>query len=99
MANKEEVAPMLVGMQEPARGLAHLEDTPAYRTLLQANLLTTAHRKRCFNDIFVGVDLKANSSKYNDCVQKCKSCYFCPVIGCFIYKSTHIEMFVPAGHV
>jgi len=80
--------------------LPHMEDTPAYRTLLTAGLLNTTFRKNTFEDIFTGVDLQANSSKGNDLVQKCKFGYFlCPVLGCIVYNATHTEMFVPAGHV
>merc|ERR1719296_61401 len=98
-----EAAPILNAMDDSnkeGRALAHMEDTPAYRTLLNANLLTTKYRKNCFDDIFVGTDLKANSSKSNDLMQKCKFGYFCcPVIGCALYAATHAEFFVPAGHV
>merc|ERR1719277_2995636 len=84
----------------PDQELAHMEDTPAYRTLLKAGLLNTSFRKKNFEDIFTGIDLKANSSKGNDLVQKCKyGVYCCPVIGCCVYNCTHTEMFVPAGHV
>eukprot|EP00931_Biecheleriopsis_adriatica_P115667 TRINITY_DN91436_c0_g1_i1.p1 TRINITY_DN91436_c0_g1~~TRINITY_DN91436_c0_g1_i1.p1 ORF type:complete len:580 (-),score=133.52 TRINITY_DN91436_c0_g1_i1:483-2063(-) len=81
--------------------LQHMEDTPAYATLRRAGLLTTKFRKTCFEDIFDGdTDLSANSSKYNDLVQKCKYCYYCvPGLGCYLYRATHIEFFVPAGHV
>jgi len=94
-----ETAPILKNMDD-SKGLAHLEDTPAYRTLLDANLLTTKYRKECFEDIFVGADLKANSSKSNDMVQRCKFGVFCcPVVGCLVYGCSHSEFFVPAGSV
>lgn len=89
---------MIQHMEEP-RELARLEDTPAYTALLKANLLTTKYRKRSFEEIFTGIDLRANSSKGNDLWQKAYSCYFCPVIGCLIYSLTHNEFFVPAGNV
>eukprot|EP00929_Paragymnodinium_shiwhaense_P021402 TRINITY_DN13966_c0_g1_i8.p1 TRINITY_DN13966_c0_g1~~TRINITY_DN13966_c0_g1_i8.p1 ORF type:complete len:193 (-),score=37.53 TRINITY_DN13966_c0_g1_i8:405-983(-) len=96
----EEKAPILHSMEAETVGLSHLEDTPAYRTLLQAGLIETRYRKKCFEDIFEGLDLKANSSKQNDLKQKCLTGYFCcPVIGCFVYNCTHTEFFVPAGHV
>lgn len=96
---KRETEPILQTMDAP-HDLAHLEETPAYRTLLQANLLTTNYRKTSFEEIFVGSDLKASSSKANDVVQKCKYCYFTiPILGCVAYHSTHSEFFVPAGSV
>lgn len=80
--------------------LQHMEDTPAYRTLKTSNLLTTHYRKSKFEDIFEGVDLKANSSKSGDLKKKCLTGYYCcPVIGCCIYNCTHTELFVAAGHV
>jgi len=96
-----ETAPMMSAMAAEANGeLAHLEDTPAYKTLKEAGILVTKYRKQCFEDIFDGVDLSANSSKSNNLMQKCIFGYYvCPVVGCIIYKSTHTEFFVPAGHV
>ncbi|CAK0794413.1 unnamed protein product [Prorocentrum cordatum] len=85
---------------EPSQELAHLEDTPAYKTLKEAGILVTKYRKQCFEDIFDGVDLSANSSKSNDLVQKCIYGYFvCPILGCILYNTTHTEFFVPAGCV
>jgi len=80
--------------------LPHMEDTPAYRTLLNAGLLTTKFRRRNFEDIFTGSDYKANSSKSENLMARCKwgMCY-CPVIGCIAYSCTHTEMFIEAGHV
>merc|ERR1740127_235055 len=97
-----ETAPMMLGMAMDAAtdDLAHMEDTPAYMTLKHAGLLTTKYRKQCFEDIFDGVDLSANSSKSNNLWQKFIHGYFvCPVVGCVLYNSTHTEFFVPAGHV
>jgi regulator of protease activity HflC (stomatin/prohibitin superfamily) len=76
-----------------------MEDTPAYIALRDAGLLNTEFRKSTFEDIFGGIDLRANSSKKNDCCEKAKFCYCVPILGCILYHSTHIEMFVPAGHV
>jgi len=103
-ANPDERVPIMKHMEPTTIGanqsLAHMEDTPAYRTLLQANLLEDRYRKKVFDDIFDGIDLKANSSNYNDCKQKCLFGYYCcPIIGCGIYKCSHLEFFVPAGHV
>jgi regulator of protease activity HflC (stomatin/prohibitin superfamily) len=96
-----ETAPMMMGMAASANDeLAHLEDTPAYKTLKEAGILVTKYRKQCFEDIFDGVDLSANSSKSNNLMQKCIYGYYvCPIVGCILYKSTHTEFFVPAGHV
>jgi len=99
----EETAPILHSMDGKVvgkRDLHHMEDTPSYRTLLQADLLCVKHRKSNFEDIFQGVDLKASSSKSNDVWQKAKYGYYCcPIVGCLLYKYTHTEMFVPAGNV
>jgi len=96
-----ETAPMMMGMAaEPNEELAHLEDTPAYKTLKEAGLLVAKYRKQRFEDIFDGVDLSANSSKSNDLLQKCIFGYFvCPLVGCIVYNATHTEFFVPAGCV
>jgi len=101
LPGEPEAAPMMLGMAAGGgAGLAHLDDTPSYMTLKQAGLLTTKYRKQCFEDIFDGVDLSANSSKSNDILQKCVYGYYvCPILGCFLYSSSHTEFFVPAGHV
>lgn len=75
------------------------EDTPAYEVLKTAGVLCTKYRRDTIDDIFTGKDIKANSSTSNDMWQRIKSCYCLPGIGCCIYNSTHIESFVPAGHV
>ena len=49
-------------------------------------------------DIFTGKDLKANSSKDNDLWQRCIYGYYC-IVGMPVYSCTHVELFVPAGHV
>jgi len=102
----EESKPILHSMEPQRLGMAtgqdlsHMEDTPAYRTMLNAGLLTVVHRKKCFEDIFGGVDLQANSSKGDNLKEKCMYGYFCcPVLGCMIYGVTHSEVFIPAGHV
>mmetsp|Transcript_16469 Transcript_16469/g.49177 ORF Transcript_16469/g.49177 Transcript_16469/m.49177 type:complete len:522 (-) Transcript_16469:320-1885(-) len=100
MAAGGEQVPILQQMDLPAHGLAHMEDTPAYRTLLTSGLITTKYRKTNFSDIFTGVDLQANSSKSANLTKQCMfGVYLCPVLGCLVYKSTHSEFFVPAGHV
>jgi regulator of protease activity HflC (stomatin/prohibitin superfamily) len=108
----EESAPILQGMRplpqvfgkasagKEHQDLSHGEDTPAYRTLLNAGLLNSSFRKKCFEDIFDGIDLKANSSKDYNLKQQCMYGVFCcPIVGCMVYGFTHIEMFIPAGHV
>jgi len=98
----QEMQPTVLGQARDVDlvDLAHLEDTPAYRTLVNAGLLTTMYRKPSFEDIFEGVDLKASSSKANDLYQRCKYGYYCcPVLGCVLYSCTHTEVFIPAGHV
>jgi len=75
------------------------EDTPAYEVLKNHGVLCTKYRRSNIEAIFTGKDVKANSSKSNDIMEKLKSCYCIPVLGCCIYGSTHIETFVPAGHV
>lgn len=84
-----------------AGDIRHMEDTPAYRTLRDAGLLETKYRKQRFEDIFDdGLDLKANSTKGNDLTMRCLHGYYVlPIIGCCVYKATHTELFVPAGHV
>jgi len=94
--------PPQVPMPSTAQALQvhHLEDTPAYRTLKQHKLLTTEFRKKYFEDIFdEGVDLRANSSKENNLVERMKTCWCVPALGCVAYNATHVEFFVPAGHV
>jgi len=100
--SSEENVPMLHSLPPTTVGqpLSHLEDTPAYLALMKANLLQTKYRKKSFDDIFEGVDLKANSSNANDCKQRCLFGYYCcPIIGCALYKCSHLEFFIPAGHV
>jgi regulator of protease activity HflC (stomatin/prohibitin superfamily) len=100
-STQDESAPIMQEMGVAgAVELANMEDTPAYRTLVNAGLLTTDYRKSSFEDIFEGVDLKASSSKGNDLLERCKYGYYCcPVIGCILYHCTHTEVFIPAGHV
>jgi len=96
----EEKAPMMEGMEAPCdAAITHMEDTPAYIALRDAGILSSQFRKATFEDIFGGIDLRANSSKQNDMCEKAKYCYCVPVLGCLLYNATHIEMFVPAGHV
>jgi len=97
MKGVAETTPM---MQTMSASVSQLEDTPAYHTLLKANLLTTEYRKEKFEDIFVGADLKANSSKSNDTLQKALSCYYTlPIFGCCLYSACHTDFFVAAGHI
>merc|ERR1719261_311126 len=90
---------MMFGMPDK-EDLQHMEDTPAYATLKKAGLLTTKYRKSSFEDIFDGVDLKASSSKSNDLMQRLKwGVFCCPIVGSLLYRASHVEFFVPAGHV
>eukprot|EP00971_Amphidinium_carterae_P117984 2337301-Amphidinium_carterae.1 len=70
------VAPAQQGpMATASQKVQHMEDTPAYRTLKQHNLLTTEFRKQHFEDIFAaGIDLRANSSKENNLMERMKTC-------------------------
>lgn len=76
---------------------SHYEDTPAYACLRKAGLLCDKYRRRDIEDIFTGKDLMANSSATDNIAKRFKSGYYCGL--CCIYKATHVEMFVPAGHV
>ena len=75
------------------------EETPAYHVLRDNGVLTTKYRRDTVEDIFTGTDVKANSDAGKNLMEKLKSCYFLPGVGCMLYGSTHIETFVPAGHV
>lgn len=76
------------------------EETPAYRALKEAGVLCTRYRRTSVEDIFTGKDLKAESGRANDLKQRLLHGYYCcPIIGCLAYKATHLELFVPAGHV
>lgn len=57
---------------EPAAVVASAEDTPAYKVLQACGLLTTAHRKEGFFDIFNANDLTANSSTQDTFLKKLK---------------------------
>eukprot|EP00929_Paragymnodinium_shiwhaense_P076852 TRINITY_DN3956_c0_g1_i1.p1 TRINITY_DN3956_c0_g1~~TRINITY_DN3956_c0_g1_i1.p1 ORF type:complete len:705 (+),score=180.07 TRINITY_DN3956_c0_g1_i1:90-2204(+) len=99
-----EAAPPMLDMDVPilpqAMGAAYIEDSRAYRTLQQAGLLVHKYRKPCFEAVFGTLDLKANTSKEKNCRAKCKyGVYWCPVLGCVAYGATHLELFVPAGHI
>ena len=41
----------------------HMEETPAYISLKEAGVLCTDHRRNNIDDIFTGVDVKANTNK------------------------------------
>jgi len=75
------------------------EDTPAYEALKAAGVLCSKYRRSSIEDIFTGKDVKANSSAANNIYERLKSCYYCPIAGCLVYNCSHIETFVPAGHV
>ena len=75
------------------------EDTKAYNVLRDNGVLTTKYRRDTVEDIFTGTDVKANSDAGKNLMEKLKTCYFLPGVGCALYSFTHIETFVPAGHV
>ena len=78
-----------------------MEDTPAYQALNAAGLLCTKYRRQDIDDIFTGDDLKATSSKaknlHERTISTCGTYYL--GIGMPLYYATHVETFVPAGHV
>ena len=78
-----------------------MEDTPAYAALNAAGLLCTKYRRQDIDDIFTGDDLKATSSKAKNLrertISTCGTYYL--GIGMPLYYATHVETFVPAGHV
>eukprot|EP00316_Scyphosphaera_apsteinii_P000988 CAMPEP_0119315806 /NCGR_PEP_ID=MMETSP1333-20130426/37246_1 /TAXON_ID=418940 /ORGANISM="Scyphosphaera apsteinii, Strain RCC1455" /LENGTH=521 /DNA_ID=CAMNT_0007321273 /DNA_START=39 /DNA_END=1604 /DNA_ORIENTATION=+ len=75
------------------------EDTPAYKALNDAGVLTTTYRRKDVSDIFTGVDVRANATQQSNMMARLKSCWCIPGIGCCLYNMSHIETFVPAGHV
>lgn len=76
------------------------EDTPAYGALAAGGIITSKYRRNNIEDIFTGIDLKANSSQNHNLWEKCKYGYYCcPILGCIAYGATHLEMFVEAGHI
>merc|ERR1719230_2248490 len=80
--------------------IEHAEDTPAYGALKAGGLVNTQYRRTSVEDIFTGLDLRANSSKDNDLRTRCLFCYYIPPFcGACVYNAIHTEMFVPAGHV
>ena len=76
------------------------EDTPAYGALAAGGIITSKYRRNNIEDIFTGIDLKANSSQNHNLWERCKyGFYCCPIIGCIAYGATHLEIFVEAGHI
>ncbi|KAK7247744.1 hypothetical protein SO694_00088149 [Aureococcus anophagefferens] len=76
------------------------EDTPAYKALKDANVLETKYRRSSVEDIFTGTDVVARANKASNLAARCAHGYFClPGLGCCLYHATHMELFVPAGHV
>ena len=61
-------------------------------------MLETRYRRASVDDIFTGVDLKANTTLSDNMRLKC-GYYLCPILGCIAYGASHTELFVPAGHV
>eukprot|EP00554_Chaetoceros_debilis_P007807 CAMPEP_0194073574 /NCGR_PEP_ID=MMETSP0149-20130528/944_1 /TAXON_ID=122233 /ORGANISM="Chaetoceros debilis, Strain MM31A-1" /LENGTH=551 /DNA_ID=CAMNT_0038753605 /DNA_START=142 /DNA_END=1797 /DNA_ORIENTATION=+ len=76
------------------------EHTPAYEVLRSQNLLVTAFRKECFDDVFEDDDFEAFSSRDQNFVLKMKwGVYWTPGCGFLLYKIFHKEITVPPGHV
>jgi len=74
--------------------LLKVAQTPAYKVMLDAGLLTFDHMKPTFRDIFVpGLDLEANSS-HSANLQARARWFFSPC-----YDFAHTELTVPAGEV
>ena len=72
----------------------------ADEALKNAGVLCTDYRRNSIDDIFTGVDIKANTSQQKNIIERMKSGVYCfPLVGHMFYRATHIEMFVPAGHV
>lgn len=94
--NTRDTAPL---MQDMHRDAPAYEDTPAYEALKKAGVLETKYRRTSIEDIFTGKDIQANSTQSLNLWKRLQSCYFFPGLGCMIYHGTHIETFVPAGHV
>ena len=95
-------APLLNEMHREEAELhpSFYEDTPAYRALKDANVLETKYRRKSVDDIFTGVDIVATANKGSNLRSRCLHGYYClPGVGCCLYHSTHLELFVPAGHV
>lgn len=74
----------------------HMEETPAYISLKDAGVLCTDHRRNNIDDIFTGVDVKANTNKSDNFSRQMKWTLFG---GCFCYGIFNTEIFVPASHV
>jgi len=87
---------MLQHMEMGGESISHMEDTPSYRTLLKAGLLTVKYRKRVFEDIFLENDFMQNASKAGNLKEWFKYGACCC---CCLYSCTHTEIFVPAGHI
>mmetsp|Transcript_93912 Transcript_93912/g.268941 ORF Transcript_93912/g.268941 Transcript_93912/m.268941 type:complete len:577 (-) Transcript_93912:7-1737(-) len=79
--------------------LAHGAQTPSYKVLLDANLLTFEHKKESFRDLFDPSqgDLQANSSSSANLATRLAWGYHCGC--CCIYNMTHHEITVEAGEV
>lgn len=78
----------------------HKEHTPAYEVLRSQNLLVTAFRKECFDDVFEDDDFEAFSSRDQNFALKMKwGVYWTPGCGFLLYKLFHKEVTVPPGHV
>lgn len=72
------------------------EESPAYKVLIENNLLSTQYRRDDVDQIFTGLDMKSNTDQVQNIKLRCMHCAYC--LPC-IYHCTHTELFVPAGHV
>lgn len=95
MANGRPETQPLINATNPC----HYEDTPAYEVLKKAGVLETKYRRASIDDIFTGIDVQSNTTKSANFWRRLQSCWCIPGLGCCIYGLTHIETFVPAGHV
>ena len=86
-------SPLRAARRAPCRGSRSRSSAPA-----PSQLLCTQYRRRDVEDIFTGTDLKANSSKDANMKIKLMYGYYC-CVGMPLYNASHVEMFVPAGHV
>lgn len=79
--------------------VALVGNSPTYRSLCEHDLLCFDYMRERLDDIFIGSDFKANSSKSENLRQRIRACFLPPVFGLAYYLATHSEFFVPAGHV
>mmetsp|Transcript_58143 Transcript_58143/g.116840 ORF Transcript_58143/g.116840 Transcript_58143/m.116840 type:complete len:523 (-) Transcript_58143:223-1791(-) len=79
------------------RGKPLMEESKAYEVMRVNGLLTTQYRRTNVEDIFTGLDVKANTDAVQNIKTRCGWGYYTGC--CVLYGCTHTELFVPAGHV